>query len=192
MFSLAKIKNKKSFFLPIIILFALNAECYGMEKTVQEVIASLGSKDNPVHIVSSDGRTPPQEESLYYKAAWTILPIAAGAALNFIINKYNEDPELTTINKEEKKIELKLKEHPDYPAITLLHQKNAAENKANQNKQAYLSLKVQEAQLLEHHQENMSKFLQCTEHGSSEKERNYCADMYELHSTLCKNWSSNK
>ena len=46
MFSLSKIKNKKSFFLPIIILFALHAECYGMEEAAKEVIASLGSKDN--------------------------------------------------------------------------------------------------------------------------------------------------
>ena len=177
MFSLSKIKNKKSFFLSILLLSAFSVEhCYGM--------GDRGTPEKPFFITASNGNTPTQKESFYYKIGWVILPVAASAMFHFMLNKYNEDPELNNLNKEEKKIELELKKHPNYPEINLLHQKNEEETKANQNKQTYLALELQKAQLLEHHQEKSAYFLQCAENGSSQRERNYCQDMHERHNAL--------
>ena len=186
MISLSKIKNKKSFFLQIILFSAMGKPCYAME----EILKGLGSKENPINIHTSHSPKPTiqqDESSVYWKIGWTLLPVVASAALTYLQNKSNEDPEMNELIKKEKQKDIEIKSHPDYPAITLLHQKNDAENKANQNKQTYLSLKVQEAQLLEHHQENMSKFLECAENGSSERERDFCEYMYKRHSKLCKN-----
>jgi hypothetical protein len=184
MFSLAKIKNKKSLFLSIMLLSTFSKQCYGME----ELLKNLGSKENPIHIVTSEQKTntPPEENSMYYKIGWTLLPIVATTAANYMYNKYNEDPEMTALIKQEKQIELELKNHENYVPMTLLHQKNDAEEKANRNKETNLSLEIKRAQLLGHYQEEMNKFLQCTEKGSSQMERSFCKDMYERHSDLCK------
>lgn len=194
MFSLSKIKNKKAFLLQIIILSILGTKCYGMEETIKETIkAGLGTKDNPAYLNFRQIQDPQPQEELWKKIAWGVGPTILGFLLREAMNRWNEDPELNSINKEQQKInlelktiELELKKHPDYAAIHLLHKKNEEEEKANENKQTHLTLEAQKAQLLTHHQQQLTHFLKCAEKGSSEAERRYCKDMYTQHDNLMK------
>ncbi len=177
MFSLSKIKNKKSFFLPIILFFAFSSQCYGMEDFLK---GGLGDKDNPIHIVTFQQKTDSssEENSGYYRLGWTLLPIVAGATVNYAYNKWNEDPEMTALTKKEKQMELDLKNHPDYSNVYILQQRNIAQEKINNTREKQLELNVKEAQLVQHHQDELTKFLRCDKTMFTQ---NFCDYMTNIH-----------
>jgi len=177
MLSVSKIKNKKSFFLLTVLFLTLNQPCYATGQP--------GSRDNPIHYVPLN--PPADKNAFYWQIGFALLPVIATTTLNYIFNSTTTDHEMNNLIKQEKQNNLEMQKHPNYIEITLLQQKNEAEQQAVLNKQATLNLKVAEAQLLEHYEEKMKKYLQCAEKGTSQKERDFCADMYTTYSNRYKN-----
>lgn len=146
MFSLSKIKNKKSFFLPIILFTAFHTQCgEGPDKIQVKAIFEIDRK----------------EESTYWKIAGLVGPAIASAVIPYVIKKYYEDPETIAINKEEKKIELQTKSHPDYPVICIQIEKNKVEEKALSLREKQLEINIKNAQIIQHYEEKLDQFRKC-------------------------------
>jgi hypothetical protein len=177
MLSLSTIKNKKSILLSIIFLTTFGKQCYGMEEVVETVIKDvLGNKENPIHVMHT---TPSKESSPYWKAIKIIVPIVTSATINYIIQQYNKDPKMDAPNNEEKKIVLKIKNHPDYADIDLLLKKNKAEKRANRNKEKKLELEIKESRLIQHHEKKLDQFIKCDTKCFTQDYCNYMADIHK-------------
>ena len=159
MFSVSQINNKKWSLLAIIMVASLNLQC--SEGGPGVYLKGFGDSNNPIHIQLNNSSSGQPEESTIYSVGKILLPVVAGAAINYIIQQYNADPEMNALLKEEKKFELLIKQHSDYPAIQIQRQRNEALEKANENKEKQLKLHIDEATIIEHHQEKVRLFTKC-------------------------------
>ncbi len=160
--------SKKSILLPIIFFSALQTQC-------SQPLYDIGTPKRTITINIDD--IPQKENSQLYELGKILLPVAGGALINYIIQKYNEDPETTALNKEEKKVNLAIKQHPDYVGIETQRKKNeVAEAKLNL-KQKKLELSATQASIIQHHQERWNEFKKC----NSPYTHDFCSDMIKIH-----------
>ena len=154
---------QKAFLLPVLIFTMLQINCCEY-KITEGTIKFEANNDK-------------SNNSTLWEIGRILLPVVGGAAINYALQKYNEDPETTAINKEEKKIELAIKQHPDYPAIQTQYKKNEVEEKKLTLKQKRFELDATKASIIQHHQEKWNEFKQC----NAPYTRDFCSDMIKIH-----------
>jgi hypothetical protein len=163
MFSLPK----QSLLLPMILCTALHTQC-----------SEFYSIDRPKRTITINiDEIPQKDSSPLYELGKILLPIAGGALINYAIQKYNEDPEISTINKELKKIELQTQNHPDYPAIVRLNKRNEAEEQMLKNREKEVELSITKANIIKHHQDEWARFRTC----DAPFTKDFCDHMIKLH-----------
>jgi hypothetical protein len=155
--------SRKAFLLPVLIFTTLQINC--SEYRITEGIIKLEANNDK------------SNNSTLWEISKILLPVIGGAAINYVIQKYNEDPDITAINKEEKKIALAIQQHPDYPAIQTQYKKNEIEEKKLTLKQKRFELDATKASIIQHHQEKWNEFKQC----KSPYTPDYCSYMITLH-----------
>jgi hypothetical protein len=165
--------SKKSILLAIIFFTAFNIQC--SEPQTATITGTLQIKSNDIS---------EQENSSVWKMVTLFGPAITTWALTQAIQKYYEDPEIATNNKELKKteleikkIELETKKHPDYPAISLQLKKNKAEEKSLINREKQLELEFKNGQLMEHYEERLDHFRKCDEPLTQD----YCNNMTKIY-----------
>ncbi len=159
--------SKKSILLPVILFIAIPA--HGSE------FGDIQNNKRTITINIDD--IPQKDNSPLYELGKILLPVAGGALINYAIQKWKEDPEVATINKELKKIELQTQSHPDYTAIVVLNKKNAAEEQLLKNKEKEIEISITTANVITHHQNEWAKFKKC----DSPFTQNFCDHMINLH-----------
>jgi hypothetical protein len=219
MFSLSKIKNKKSFFLHIILLASFSARCYGMEKKQLFNVTEQGQAFSP----KGGTRVIPvrklQDTNLYFHYEDDKIPLSDGSSgqnvwwdfgvkiggycavlvpifLPFIVEEYRkwrEDPEMKQLTKEHLAIDLKVKQHPDYPKIEIMHKESEAIEKKIEamhkeseaiekiNKKGELENKLTAQQLMfmKHYEDKIAYYK--TECVKDDFDRNFCKHAYDAY-----------
>jgi hypothetical protein len=155
--------SKKIFLLPIISFTILQTQCHEPSKR---------------HTFSVEDK-PSKETSSYWETGKFLASIITPIIINHLYQKYTQDPELTALNKQEKQIELQIKSHPDYTAISLQQQKNKSIERAHRNKEKELELGIKEAQLIQHHKDELVRFLRCDQQEGFTAD--YCSYLVKLH-----------
>jgi hypothetical protein len=161
MFSLSQIKNKKIFFLHIILLPLFSGQCYGNGiydgcKSLEQVL-----KDHP--LLSA------------------VVISTLGGVVTHTINRYYEDPEIKNLNIQLAKKDLELKNHPDYIETMLLETKIEAGDKCNKIEERRQALIHQQLQYQMHVEDRIEKFSECTRNGITPQEREGCQKIHDLY-----------
>ena len=148
--------SKKSVLLPIIFLTVFRTQCSENSQTAK---ISGTIQFNTSDISQKDDSN--QKYSTLWNIGRFIAPYAIPVILTYIVQKYNEDSEISAMDKEIKKIELQTKQHPDYTAINLQLKKNKTEEKRLINKEKQLELEIKNAQLMQHYEDKLDHFRKC-------------------------------
>lgn len=156
--------SKKSFLLPIIILFTARAtQC-----------SEYNITGGTITFQSDDTK---RKNSALWEIGKLLLPVAGGALVNYALQKWNEDPEVTAMSKEEKKADLAIKQHSDYPGIEMQRRKNEVTEKELTLKQKDLELDATRASIIQHHQEKWAEYKKCNPPFTCD----FCSDMIIIH-----------
>jgi hypothetical protein len=162
--------SKKSVLLPIIFFTASHTQCSENLQNLQNLQITGGT----ITISSDNSR---QRNSPYWELGKFLAPFVITSGMNYLLQKYKEDPEIKAINKKEKKIELAIKQHPDYINIEIQHKKNEFEKETLTIKEKKVELNVMHANLIKHHQDEWARFRKCEVPFT----RDFCDHMVNLH-----------
>lgn len=170
--------SKKSILLSIIFFTMLHIQCFAKPQTIAITSGQI--------TFNSDDKQ--SENSPLWKLGKIFLPIVGGALINYVFQKWNEDPETVALNKEEKKIELAIKQHPDYVDIETLHKKNQEKEIQLNLKQKKLELKGIKASIIQHHQEQWAEYKKC----NAPFTHDFCNDMIKIHEAELSKYMKNR
>ncbi|HSC25578.1 MAG TPA: hypothetical protein VLB80_05190 [Candidatus Babeliales bacterium] len=192
MSDIRKIQQKRSFFFIVITTITFNWQCYGMytagltlaEKLAAANLSAAGTSSDPLYLVIKHTRknTAPDTastETLSSRLFWTLLQIALSVGVPYIFNKLTEDPEVINLTKQERQIELELKNHPNYVEVTLLQEQSKAASRLNDNEERRQQLVLQDLQRRLHVEQKINEYRECAKTGTTPTERDGCQQIYE-------------
>jgi hypothetical protein len=159
--------SKKSVLLLIIFFTAFHTQCSefnNLQVTQRKITFSIDE-------------IPQKEESPLWNVGKLLLPVVGGALANYALQKWNEDPEIVEMKKEEKRIDLAIKQHPDYINIEAQRKKNEIEKEILAVKEKKLEQHLMHANLVKHNQDEWARFRKC----ETPFTRDFCDHMVNLH-----------